>query len=211
MSLRDLRTEYTRDALSEANAPADPLDLFSAWLAQAQDAKIADANAMTLATVDAHGQPTARVVLLKDVEDGHFVFFTSYTSRKGRELDSNPRACLSFFWPTLERQVRIDGATARVSAAASDVYFASRPRASRLGAWASAQSEVIDSRDVLERRFTQFEQQFAGTEPPRPSYWGGYALIPSTIEFWQGRASRLHDRLRYTKAGERWVIERLAP
>jgi pyridoxamine 5'-phosphate oxidase len=211
MSLRDQRTDYTLGALLESSAPADPLELFATWFAQAQEAKVAEANAMTLATVDAHGQPTARVVLLKGLEYGRFVFFTNYGSRKGRELDANPRAGLLFFWPSLERQVRVDGTVARVEDAVADAYFASRPRASRIGAWASPQSAVLDSRAAIDARFAQAEARFAQTDPPRPEYWGGYALEPHQIEFWQGRPSRLHDRLRYTKASAAWSRDRLAP
>ena len=211
MSLANLRNDYTRGALLEAEAPADPLDLFQRWFAEAQAAQVPEPNAMTLATVDASGQPTARIMLLKGLEDGRFVFFSNYESRKGRELAAQPRACLLFFWAALERQVRIEGGVHRIDAAASAAYFSIRPRASRIGAWASPQSSVIDSRETLDRRYAECESRFAGTEPPCPSQWGGYALAPEQIEFWQGRASRLHDRLRYSKAESLWRRERLAP
>lgn len=211
MSIQHLRTDYTRGALLEAEAPSDPLDLFQRWFAEAQAAQVPEPNAMTLATVDAAGQPTARIMLLKGVEDGRFVFFTNYDSRKGRDLAAQPRACLLFFWAALERQVRIEGAVDRIDAAASDAYFKVRPPASRVGAWASPQSAVIDSRAALEMRYAECESRFAGAEPPRPPYWGGYALAPAMIEFWQGRASRLHDRLRYSKTEQAWRQERLAP
>lgn len=211
MSVHDLRTDYTRGALLEAQAPADPLQLFERWFAEAQAAQVPEPNAMTLATVDADGQPTARIVLLKGLEDGRFEFFTNYDSRKGRELATQPRSCLLFFWAQLERQVRIEGAVARLDAAASDAYFNMRPRVSRIGAWASPQSSAIQNRAALEARYAEFEARFAGTEPPRPPHWGGYALLPCAIEFWQGRASRLHDRLRYSIVGSTWRRERLAP
>jgi pyridoxamine 5'-phosphate oxidase len=166
---------------------------------------------MTLATATLDGAPAARIVLLKDVDANGFVFFTNYESDKASELDANPRACLVFFWAELERQVRVTGAVSRVDAGQSDAYFASRPLDSRLGAWASPQSRVIAGRDVLEREMARAASRFAGGVVPRPPHWGGYALAPATIEFWQGRPNRLHDRLRYQRAGDVWRIERLAP
>lgn len=211
MSLQDLRTDYTQGTLLEAESPADPLLLFERWFAEAQAAQVAEVNAMTLATVDASGQPTARIVLLKGLDDGAFVFFTNYTSRKAQDLAHEPRACLLFFWAALERQIRIEGRTERVSDAASDAYFAVRPRGSRIGAWASPQSAVLPDRSALESRFAQFEAKFRDTDPPRPPHWGGYALRPTAIEFWQGRPSRLHDRLRYARVDGHWRRERLSP
>lgn len=211
MTLRHLRTDYTQGALLEAEAPADPLLLFDQWFAQALAAPVPEPNAMTLATVGTCGQPSARIVLLKAVRHGCFEFFTNYESRKGHELATQPRAALLFFWPALERQVRIEGEVTRVDATTSDEYFNVRPRASRIGAWASEQSQVIENRAVLEASYAQCEARFASSEPPRPPHWGGYALTPLMMEFWQGRASRLHDRLRYQKSGELWQRQRLAP
>ena len=211
MTLQHLRTDYTRGALLEAEAPADPLSLFDAWFAEALAAQVPEPNAMTLATVGACGQPSARIVLLKGVQAGRFEFYTNYDSRKAHELAAQPRAALLFFWAAFERQVRIEGEVTRVDAAASDAYFVQRPRASRIGAWASDQSQVIENRAVLEARYAECEARFGQTEPPRPPHWGGYALTPLIVEFWQGRASRLHDRLRYRKSGASWLRERLAP
>jgi pyridoxamine 5'-phosphate oxidase len=213
MSIRDLRTDYQRGALDEADAGSDPLALFARWFDEARGANVREANAMTLSTVDAQGQPTARIVLLKGVEAGRFVFFTNYQSRKASELAARPDACLLFFWAELERQVRIEGRVEKTTAAESDAYFAVRPLASRLGAWASPQSQVIAGRPELERRFAEAEARFADVPdgPPRPPHWGGYQLTPAAIEFWQGRSSRLHDRLLFRHDGSLWRRERLAP
>lgn len=211
MSLQHIRTDYTRGALLEADAPADPLTLFQRWFDEARVAQVPEPTAMTLATVDGQGQPTARIMLLKGLEGGRFVFYSNYESRKGRELAAQPRACLLFFWPALQRQVRIEGSVTRVDAAESDAYFRVRPRASRIGAWASPQSAVIESRAALDAQYAEFEAKFGDAEPPRPPRWGGYALLPTAIEFWQGRTSRLHDRLRYLKSDSGWLRERLAP
>jgi pyridoxamine 5'-phosphate oxidase len=214
MKLADLRQEYMRAGLSEAQIEQDPFRQFQRWFDDALAAKLPLPNAMTLATVDPDGDPSARIVLLKGVEDGGFVFFTNYRSRKGRELAARPAACLVFQWSDLERQVRVDGAVHRVSAAASDAYFASRPLGARLSAWASAQSEKVASRSVLESSMDAVRAQH-GDNPPRPSHWGGYRVMPHAIEFWQGRADRLHDRLRYARDGKDaqagWKLERLAP
>jgi len=199
-----------RAGLSEADADRDPFRQFQRWFDDALAAKLPLPNAMTLATVDAEGHPSARVVLLKGVESGGFVFFTNYRSRKGRELADQPGACLVFQWSDLERQVRVDGTVRPVSGAASDAYYASRPLGARLSAWASAQSEKVASRGVLEKGMEAARAQH-GDNPPRPPHWGGYLVIPHAVEFWQGRADRLHDRLRYTRAGAAWAIERLAP
>jgi len=210
MNIADLRQEYMRAGLREADALADPIAQFERWLQAALDAKLPLANAMTLATVTPRGAPDARIVLLKGVEAGGFVFYTNYESRKGRQLAARADACLVFFWSELERQVRIEGRVEKVSAADSDAYFASRPVGARLSAHASSQSAVVGGREVLEAEM-QKKKLLYGDSPPRPAHWGGYRVIPASIEFWQGRENRLHDRLLYRGAGERWTIERLAP
>ena len=206
-----LRKSYERAELDEAASKADPLDQFSLWLQQALDAKLPEPNAMTLATVGADARPSTRVVLIKGFDARGIVWYTNYASRKGRELAGNSFAALQFHWVELERVVRIEGQVEKVSAEESDAYFASRPLDSRIGAWASPQSEVIASRAVLVASAAKFGAQFL-LNPPRPPHWGGYRLKPDNWQFWQGRKSRLHDRLRYTldnKGG--WVRERLAP
>ncbi len=210
MKIADLRQEYMRAGLSEAQADADPLRQFERWFEDALRAKLPLPNAMTLATVTAAGAPSARIVLLKGVERGGFVFYTNYLSRKGRELDKSARACLLLLWSDLERQVRIDGVVQKVTAAESDAYYATRPIGARLSAWASSQSEKVDSRKVLETSMEDTKRRY-GETPPRPPHWGGYRVVPQEIEFWQGRADRLHDRLVYRRHGDSWVIERLSP
>lgn len=214
MKLADLRQEYMRAGLAEADADRDPLRQFQRWFDEALEAKLPLPNAMTLATVTPAGAPSARVVLLKGVENGGFVFYTNYRSRKARELAARPAACLVFQWSDLERQVRIEGAARAVSAAASDAYYASRPLGARLSAWASAQSEKVPSRAALEKAMGDVRARY-GERPPRPAHWGGYCVVPRSIEFWQGRADRLHDRLLYTRAAAgkdaAWTIERLSP
>jgi len=199
-----------RSGLSEADAGADPLRLFSAWLEDAVKAALPLPNAMTLATVTPQGTPDARIVLLKGLERGGFAFYTNYASRKARQLEARPVACLVFQWSELERQVRAEGAVEKVSAAESDAYFASRPVGARLSAWASEQSATVPARGVLEAAMAAARSRF-GDAPPRPPHWGGYRVVPERIEFWQGRADRLHDRLLYTRATAGWKIERLAP
>src|SRR5262245_2203391 len=218
MNVAQLRQEYMRAGLSERAAGADPLRLFTAWLQDAVQAGLPLPNAMTLATVTPEGAPDARIVLLKGLEEGGFAFYTNYASRKARQLAARPAACLVFQWSELERQVRIEGAVEKVSAAESDAYFASRPLGARLSAWASEQSAPVASRAALENSMEEARKRH-GDAPPRPPHWGGYRVIPSRLEFWQGRADRLHDRLLYTRAapgleaglGTGWQIERLAP
>lgn len=210
--LADLRREYHRATLTEGDVDPDPLRQFERWLGEAIRAEIPEPTAMTLATVAQDGRPAARIVLLKGVTDDGLVFYSNYDSRKGRELDVHPAAALLFHWVELERQVRIEGTVQRVASAQSDAYFASRPRLSRLGAWASPQSQVIADRAWLEREFAEARERYAAVDSiPRPPQWGGYRLAPVSVEFWQGRSSRLHDRIRYRRDATAWRIERLAP
>lgn len=211
MQLPELREDYSQRGLLEAELHADPIEQFRAWMKDALAAGLREPNAMTLATCTPDGRPSARIVLLKGVSADGFAFFTSYVGRKAGELDGNPRAALCFWWADLERQVRVEGTVERLSAAESDEYFRSRPRGSQIGAWASVQSAVLSDRHVLETRWAELEAKFEGGDVPRPEGWGGYRVRPESIEFWQGRLNRLHDRLRYRKEGGGWVIERLSP
>jgi len=211
-SIADIRKEYKMQTLLEKDVDTDPISQFGKWWHEATHSDIDEVNAMTLATATADGIPSARIVLLKEYNEQGFVFFTNYKSRKGNELEKNPRASLVFFWKELERQVRICGTVEKISTAASDAYFSSRPKESQLGAWASEQSTVIGDRTVIEERSAQYRQQFASEDIPRPDWWGGYLVKPRIIEFWQGRAGRLHDRILYSLVeGGGWKIERLAP
>jgi pyridoxamine 5'-phosphate oxidase len=235
MDIADLRREYNLTGLRRADLEADPIAQFKKWFEQASGARasgrmrkfciqlykrlllasgaeLLDLTAMTLATVDQQGRPSARVVLLKGVDQRGFVFFTNYESRKGQELAGNPQAALVFYWPDQERQVCIAGEVTKLPSAESDAYYRSRPRGSRLGAWASEQSSTVKDRAALEERWEQMEARFSGQDIPRPAFWGGYLLAPARLEFWQGRPNRLHDRFRYTRQADKtWVIERLSP
>jgi pyridoxamine 5'-phosphate oxidase len=212
VDLTQLRTEYQQRSLTERDVERDPIIQFLTWLDEAINAQAREPNAMTLATATKEGIPSARIVLLKGVDNGEFLFFTNYLSAKGRELAGNPRAALVFFWPELERQVRVVGHVTKTSPADSDAYFQSRPPASRIGAAASCQSETIASRQALEIRFRELLNQYPQGNVPRPHDWGGYRLRPEHIEFWQGRPSRLHDRIQYDFDGSSgWTIRRLAP
>ena len=209
--ISDLRKDYTLNGLDKADVSPDPIAQFRAWFEAALSAGVPEPNAMHVSTVTADGRPDGRIVLIKDVSEAGFVFYTNYASRKGRELTGHPFAALTFFYPELERQIRIEGRVEKVSDAESDAYFNSRPRGSQIGAWVSDQSRVIDSRAVLETRQRELEAQFADQPVPRPAHWGGFRVVPDALEFWQGRPSRLHDRIRYRKEGQSWIIERLAP
>lgn len=211
MNVADLRQDYTRGELDERAVAADPVVQFRLWFEQALSAVLPEPNAMTLATATPDGRPSARIVLLKGFDERGFVFYSHYTGRKGRDLQANPRAALLFYWAELERQVRIEGPTELLTAAESDAYFASRPPGSRLGAAASPQSEEVPSRAFLEERMRELAAAYPDGSVPRPATWGGTRVVPESVEFWQGRPSRLHDRVLYTRAAGGWRVVRLAP
>ena len=210
-TLAEMREHYTRGGLSEAEAGRDPFALFRTWFDAAVMAQLFEPNALILATVGEGGKPSARAVLLKALDQQGFTFFTNYDSRKGIDIAANPHAAICFLWHPLERQVRIEGVVEKVTAKESDDYFAVRPLGSRLGAWASRQSNVIPNREYLENQHAELMAKYPDGNIPRPEYWGGYRLFPDVFEFWQGRPSRLHDRIRFRKAGAEWIKERLSP
>jgi pyridoxamine 5'-phosphate oxidase len=211
MDIKALRREYASRSLDESATAPDPIQQFRTWFDEALRSEVLDANAMALATVAADGTPSARTVLLKEIDDRGLVFFTHYTSPKGEDLAVHPQASVLFYWAPLERQVRVTGSVERVDAAASDAYFASRPRDSQIAAWAARQSSELPDRATLERRYQEIAAKYEGQEVPRPPEWGGYRVMPRRMEFWQGRPKRLHDRIVYVKSGTGWERRRLAP
>lgn len=210
--LKDYRKSYEKGELLEQDLPESPFELFHSWFSLADSSSaIEEANAMTLATVDVNGQPRSRVVLLKSVSKEGFKFFTNFSSEKGRHLEQNPKCCISFFWPALEKQVIVEGEAEKLSHSESEEYFHSRPRGSQLGATASLQSSVIQSREALEEKIKDLNKKYEGMTIPKPEIWGGYLIRPQLFEFWQGRKNRLHDRIRYRSNAEKWIVERLSP
>ncbi|HTH57716.1 MAG TPA: pyridoxamine 5'-phosphate oxidase, partial [Cyclobacteriaceae bacterium] len=211
-SIADIRTDYSKSSLDITSVDKNPLTQFARWFDDALKSEVDEPNAFTLSTVSEDGRPSGRIVLLKGLEDGKFIFFSNYQSAKGKELDNNPACALTFFWPELERQVRIEGAASRVEESASEKYFQSRPRESQIGAWASPQSAVISGRAILDARVKELQKKFDGIDKlPKPNQWGGYEVDPSEIEFWQGRPNRLHDRIVFYKVDGQWQVHRLAP
>jgi pyridoxamine 5'-phosphate oxidase len=208
--IANIRSDYRLNGLHESELDANPLNQFKIWFDEVVQSELSEPNAMLLSTVS-KGRPSGRIVLLKGVEEEGFTFFTNYASKKGEEIESNPQVALTFFWKELERQVRIEGRIEKTSEKESDDYFAIRPRGSQIGAWVSHQSEVVENREFLEEKLKTYEQEFEGVSVPRPPYWGGYRIIPDYMEFWQGRPSRLHDRLAYVLKDGIWVVERLSP
>ncbi|MFZ9332542.1 MAG: pyridoxamine 5'-phosphate oxidase [Chitinophagaceae bacterium] len=211
MDISSIRKDYQLKSLSEHEVAKDPFEQFAMWWDEAVKSEIEEVNAMTLATIDHLNRPNARIVLLKDFDSRGFVFYTNYQSDKGVQIEQHPYATLVFFWKELERQVRISGSCTKVDATESDAYFKTRPLGSRIGAWASPQSKVISDRSEIIQKVEELEQTYASGEVPRPAHWGGYRVVPDCIEFWQGRSSRLHDRIKYLRAGSEWKIVRLAP
>ncbi len=212
MSLADLRKEYSLAGLAEKDLARDPFRQFEKWFQEAEASKLVEPNAMVLSTATRDGRPSGRTVLLKNVDGRGFVFYTNYESRKGRELDGNPRASLVFPWFAFERQVIVEGTVTKVTREESEAYFHSRPLASQLAAWASSQSSILPNRKAIEEAMKEVERKYAGQVVPLPPYWGGFRVVPETVEFWQGRRNRLHDRLRYRRAADgSWSVERLAP
>ncbi len=210
--LTDIRKDYSKSALDISTISKDPIAQFSRWFDEALASNIPEPNALTLSTVSPDGRPSGRIVLLKGVENGKFIFYTNYQSQKGKELEENPACALTFFWPGLERQVRIEGVAARSDSVSSEKYFQSRPRESQVAAWSSPQSAIIASREILEARVKEIQKKFEGKEKlPKPNQWGGYAVEPTEIEFWQGRPNRLHDRFIFLKEDQQWKMHRLAP
>ena len=210
--LQELRKEYSKADLDVKDVMKNPIEQFEKWFLEAVESKVPEANAMNLATINSQGKPSSRIVLLKGIEDRKFIFYTNYQSQKGRELEENAACALTFFWPELERQVRIEGNALRVDEKKSVEYFQSRPRSSQVGAWSSPQSTVIESREILADRSKKIEEKFEGlTALPKPNQWGGFEIDPIMIEFWQGRPSRLHDRIQFVKVDNKWKIQRLAP
>lgn len=211
-NLANIRKDYRMATLDISSVEASPVKQFEKWFGEALKSAVMEPNAMNLATVNEYGRPSSRMVLLKGLENDRFMFYTNYQSKKGKELEKNPACALTFFWPELERQVRVEGVVSRVDPGVSDAYFRSRPRESQIGAWASPQSIMIESRDILEQRFKDITKKFEGAETlPRPHQWGGFQVDPFEIEFWQGGAGRLHDRIQYLKVDNVWKIYRLAP
>ena len=211
-SIADIRSDYSKSQLDITTMSKDPITQFTSWFDQALSSQVIEPNAFTLSTVAEDGRPSGRILLLKGVENGKFIFYTNYQSPKGKELEKNPACAITFFWPELERQVRIEGIASRVDSVTSEKYFQSRPRESQIGAWASPQSSVISGREILDERVKDLQKKFDGVEKlPKPNQWGGYEVDPNEIEFWQGRSNRLHDRIAFYKMDEKWQAHRLAP